>query len=62
MPKKLQDSTTFINFAPMKRKIRTYGGYFESFMEKLSEKNRKKCYMAFCYLRRKADYQRSSSN
>ena len=27
--KKLQDSTTFHNFAPMKRKIRTYGGYFE---------------------------------
>jgi len=40
--KKLQDSTTFINFAPMKRKIRTYGGYFESFMETLSEKEQEK--------------------
>ncbi len=36
--KKLQDSTTFANFAPMKRKIRTYGGYFEAFMQKLTEK------------------------
>ena len=26
----------------MKRKIRTYGGYFESFMEKLSEKEQEK--------------------
>ena len=31
--KKLQYSTTFHNFAPMKRKIRTYGGYFEAFMQ-----------------------------
>ena len=40
--KKLQDSTTFHNFAPMKRKIRTYGGYFESFMQQLSEKEQEK--------------------
>ena len=26
----------------MKRKIRTYGGYFESFMQKLSEKEQEK--------------------
>ena len=38
----MQDSTTFVNFALMKRKIRTYGGYFESFMEKLSEKEQEK--------------------
>ena len=38
----MQDSATFIIFAPMKRKIRTYGGYFESFMEKLSEKEQEK--------------------
>ena len=33
MPPKLHDSTTSRNFAPMKRKIRSYGGYFESFMQ-----------------------------
>ena len=33
---------TFTIFAAMKRKIRTYGGYFESFMEKLSEKEQEK--------------------
>ena len=38
----MQDLTTFINFAPMKRKIRTYGGYFESFMQQLSEKEQEK--------------------
>ena len=38
----MHDSTTFITFAPMKRKIRTYGGYFESCMEKLSEKEQEK--------------------
>jgi hypothetical protein len=26
--KKLQDTTTFYTFAPMKRKILTYGGYY----------------------------------
>ena len=31
--KKLHNPTTFTIFAPMKRKIRTYGGYFEAFME-----------------------------
>ena len=40
--KKLHDSTTFRIFAPMKRKIRTYGGYFESFMQQLSEKEQEK--------------------
>ena len=30
--KKLHNPTTFTIFAPMKRKIRTYGGYFEAFM------------------------------
>ena len=42
MRKKLHNMTTFTNFAPMKRKIRTYGGYFESFMKKLSEKEQEK--------------------
>jgi hypothetical protein len=36
--KKLQDTTTFYTFAPMKRKILTYGGYFEAFMATLKEK------------------------
>ena len=27
---------------PMKRKIRTYGGYFEAFMETLKEKEQEK--------------------
>ena len=40
--KKLQYSTTFHNFAPMKRKIRTYGGYFEAFMQQLTEKEQEK--------------------
>ena len=39
---KLQDTTTFYNFAPMKRKIRTYGGYFEAIMETLKEKEQEK--------------------
>ena len=39
---KLQDSTTFCIFAPMKRKIRTYGGYFDSFMQTLTEKEQEK--------------------
>ncbi len=38
----MQYSTTFINFEPMKRKIKTYGGYFESFMKTLSEKEQEK--------------------
>ena len=40
--KKLHNPTTFIIFAPMKRKIRTYGGYFEAFMETLKEKEQEK--------------------
>ena len=40
--KKLQDTTTFYTFAPMKRKILTYGGYFEAFMATLKEKEQKK--------------------
>ena len=42
MPKKLQDTTTFYTFAPMKRKILTYGGYFEAFMSTLKEKEQEK--------------------
>ena len=38
----MHDSTTFYTFAPMKRKIRTYGGYFEAFMETLKEKEQEK--------------------
>ena len=38
----MQDSTTFVIFAPVKRKIRTYGGYFESFMDTLSEREQEK--------------------
>ena len=38
----MQDSTTFRIFAPMKRKIRTYGGYFEAFMQTLKEKEQEK--------------------
>ena len=38
----MQDTATFANFALMKRKIRTYGGYFESFMESLTEKEQEK--------------------
>lgn len=38
----MQDSATFAIFAPVKRKIRTYGGYFESFMATLSEKEQEK--------------------
>ena len=40
--KKLQDTTTFCTFAPMKRKILTYGGYFEAFMATLKEKEQEK--------------------
>ena len=40
--KKLHNPTTFTIFAPMKRKIRTYGGYFEAFMETLKEKEQEK--------------------
>ena len=39
---KLHNPTTFTIFAPMKRKIRTYGGYFEAFMETLKEKEQEK--------------------
>ena len=38
----MHDSTTFCIFATMKRKIRTYGGYFESFMQTLTEKEQEK--------------------
>jgi len=38
----LQDTTTFYTFAPMKRKILTYGGYFEAFMSTLKEKEQEK--------------------
>ena len=38
----MHDTTTFTIFAPMKRKILTYGGYFEAFMETLKEKEQEK--------------------
>ena len=38
----MHNSTTFTIFAPKKRKIRTYGGYFEAFMETLKEKKQEK--------------------
>ena len=38
----MYDLTTFHKFAPMKRKIRTYGGYFEAFMQTLTEKEQEK--------------------
>ena len=38
----MHDSTTFYIFAPMKRKIKTYGGYFDAFMQKLNEKEQEK--------------------
>ena len=38
----MHNPTTFTIFAPMKRKIRTYGGYFEAFMETLKEKEQEK--------------------
>ena len=41
---KLHNPTTFTIFAPMKRKIRTYGGYFEAFMETLKEKRKIRTY------------------
>lgn len=34
--------TTFNTFAVMKRRIRTYGGFFEAFMESLTEKEQEK--------------------
>ena len=40
--KKLHNTTTCINFTPMKRKIKTYGGYFEAFMKTLKEKEQEK--------------------
>ena len=40
--KKLHNPTTCVIFAQMKRKIRTYGGYFETFMETLKEKEQEK--------------------
>jgi len=38
----LHNSATLCNFAPMTRKIKTYGGYFESFMDTLNEKEQEK--------------------
>ena len=34
--------TTLYTFTPMKYKIRTYGGFFESFMQTLTEKEQEK--------------------
>ena len=39
---KLQYLTTLYTFTPMKYKIRTYGGFFESFMQTLTEKEQEK--------------------
>ena len=41
-PQKLQDTATFCIFAPMRRKVLTYGGYFEAFMTTLNEKEQEK--------------------
>ena len=38
----MHNPTTFTIFAPTKRKIRTYGGYFEAFMETLKEKEQER--------------------
>ena len=38
----MHDSTTFYIFATMIRKIKTYGGYFDAFMQKLNEKEQEK--------------------
>ena len=38
----MHDLTTFCIFASMKRRIRTYGGYFEAFMETLKAKEQEK--------------------
>lgn len=38
----LSNQTTFYNFASWKGKIRTYGGYFQRFMEGLSAKVQEK--------------------
>ena len=40
--RQLYDVTTFIMFATMKRRILTYGGYFEAFINTLKEKERDK--------------------
>ena len=42
MTEKLHDLATFYIFASMKRRIRTYGGYFEAFMETLTVKEQEK--------------------
>ena len=38
----MHNPATFCNFAPMRRKIKTYGGYFESFMDTLNEREQEK--------------------
>ena len=38
----MHDLATFYIFASMKRRIRTYGGYFEAFMETLTVKEQEK--------------------
>ena len=38
----MHNLTTFYIFASMKRRIRTYGGYFEAFMETLTVKEQEK--------------------
>ena len=38
----MHDLSTFYIFASMKRRIRTYGGYFEAFMETLKAKEQEK--------------------
>ena len=47
----MHNSATFTKFAPMKRKIRTYGGYFESFMGELSEKEQEKIHYGLLLLK-----------
>jgi len=48
---KLQDNETFYNFAPVKRKIQTYGGYFETFMASLDDKAQEKVLYGLLLLR-----------
>lgn len=46
----------------MKRRILTYGGYFEAFMETLKEKSKRKSSTDFFYLKHKTACLRNSSS
>lgn len=45
----LQDNETIAIFATMKRRILTYGGYFEAFMQSLKENEQKKSSTVCCF-------------